>query len=81
MSHGFEIDPKIINTNGVKNKSNITVDLTTILLLPNLLILLLLKYSDTRVLSVEEKSESTDFLKKIVLIKKVLIKHQVKPKI
>jgi hypothetical protein len=48
--------------------------LKTILLLPYLLILLLLKYSETRNLSVEEKSESTDlgnvnFLIKIELCK------------
>ena len=54
----------------MKNNNSITMDLTTILELPNLLISLLLKYSETRALSVEEKSEPTDFEKEIVLIKK-----------
>lgn len=43
--------------------------LKTILPLPYVLILLLLKYSETRNLSVAEKSESTDFGKDNFLIK------------
>lgn len=65
----------MISPSGVKNRNNMIIDLMIIFRLPNLLISLLLKYSDTRTLSVEEKSERTDFENEIVLIKKVLIIH------
>ncbi len=65
----------MMTANGVKKSDSITIDLMSMVLLPNLLIPLLLKYSDTRDFSVEEKSELTDFENEIVLIKKALIRH------
>jgi hypothetical protein len=59
----------MITANGTKNSNNIKTLLKTIRPLPYLLILLVLKYSATRFLSVEEKSEPTDFAKDNFLIK------------
>ena len=70
-----ESDPNMINTNGVKNNNSIAIDLMIMVWLPNLLISLLFRYSDTRFLSVDEKSDCADFENEIVLIEKVLIIH------
>jgi hypothetical protein len=49
------------------------IDLIIILPLPYRFISLLLRYSDTRVFSVVEKSEGADSENEIVLIEKVLL--------
>tara|TARA_R110001592_G_scaffold338552_1_gene625667 strand:- start:7867 stop:8133 length:267 start_codon:yes stop_codon:yes gene_type:complete len=72
-SRTLENGTKIPTTKGAKNRSNIKMVLTTIRSSPYLLILLFLKYSDTRNLSVEEKSAPTDWAKDSFLIKTELI--------
>ena len=57
IHHEFEIPPKMIREIGTKNSSNMMMDLTTMGVLPNLLILLSFKYAETRALSVDEKSD------------------------
>lgn len=71
MSAGLLTIPRVTMTNGLKNSSNMKLDLSIILKFPNLLIPLLLKYSATRDFSVEEKSESTDFENESFLIIKI----------
>ncbi len=51
----------MIYASGKKNTNSINIVLKTMRPLPYVLILLILKYSETRNLSVAEKSESTDF--------------------
>lgn len=70
----LENEAKMMTAKGAKNSANIKMVLKTIVLLPYLLIWLILKYSDTRNLSVEEKSESTDLGNVKCLIKIILSK-------
>lgn len=72
-SSGDDTSAKIIIPRGMKNMDNITNDLYTILLSPYFEILLLLKYSVTRDLSVLEKSDFSDLENEIVLIEQNLI--------
>ncbi|GEO22524.1 hypothetical protein CQA01_30580 [Cyclobacterium qasimii] len=72
-SRTLENGTKMITTNGAKNRSNMKIVLTIICSFPYLLNLLFLKYSDTRLFSVEEKSGPTDLAKVSFLIKIELI--------
>jgi hypothetical protein len=64
----LENGTKMITAKGAKNSTNIKMVLITMRSLPYLLNLLVLKYSETRNLSVEEKSGPTDFAKDSFLI-------------
>ena len=65
----LEMERRMIQASGTKNKCSIKTVLKTIHPLPYGSILLLLKYSETRDWSVAEKSESTDFGNDNLLIK------------